>query len=81
MKKFFGIFAIAATLVACDNSASSEQRTKDSTDSARRVDSINSLTPAPSTITPTTTDTGSGANAMGADTGRSKMSADTTQKP
>lgn len=80
MKKFFGIFAIAATLVACDNSANSEQRTKDSTDSVRRVDSINSLTPAPA-MTPSTTDTGSGANAMGADTSMNKMGTDTTQKP
>ncbi|MDB5205325.1 MAG: hypothetical protein JWR72_400 [Flavisolibacter sp.] len=78
MKKFLGILAIAATLVACDNSASSEQRTKDSTDSVRRVDSINAAMPAaPATITPSTD---SGAGTTGADTsGASKMSADTTK--
>lgn len=72
MKKFLGILTIAVALVACDNSASSEQRTKDSTDSVRRVDSINNLTPAPATFDTT--------NKMSTDTG-SKMSSDTTKKP
>jgi hypothetical protein len=78
MKKFFGILAIAATLVACDNSASSEQRTKDSTDSARRVDSMNNaMQSTPSTTTPSTMDTG--MNRMGTDTGMNKMSGDTSR--
>ena len=79
MKKFLGILAIAATLVACDNSANSEQRTKDSTDSARTADSINALQ-APATTAPVTLDT-TGAGTTGADTSRTGTGTDTTQKP
>ena len=57
MKKFLGILAIAGVLVACDNSASNEQRVKDSTDSARRADSINAASAVPATP-PATGDTG-----------------------
>jgi hypothetical protein len=83
MKKFLGILVISASLIACDNSASSEQRTKDSTDSARRADSINSALPAsPAPVTPSTTDTGTGTGTTGTDTSANKMSTgtDTTQK-
>jgi hypothetical protein len=37
MKKFLGILAIAGTLVACDNTAGSEARTKDSLDSVAKA--------------------------------------------
>lgn len=85
MKKFLGIFTIAVALVACDNTASSEQRIKDSTDSANRADSLAKTITTP---TITTGDTGTnkmsgdtGMNKMSGDTGTSKMSGDTTKKP
>ena len=37
MKKFFGILAIAGVLVACNNAADTEKRTKDSLDSVENA--------------------------------------------
>lgn len=47
MKKFLGILAIAGTLVACNNAADQEKRTKDSLDSVRVADSIRNAMPPP----------------------------------
>lgn len=51
MKKFLAVLAIAGTLVACDNAANSEQRTKDSLDSVKREDSIRNATPVVPPVT------------------------------